>query len=242
MVEFGRSYVIKPKGSHEATIVWLHDLGDRGSTWSQILENLDLPNVKWICPTAPTRPVTLFGGYPSTAWFDSGDLSEDYLSDFIDLDASASYIASLLSAEPPNVKLAIGGFSMGAATALYSAIRHVLGQYANGDLYTVQLSAIIGLSGWLPSSSTVKTWIESSNEAQARAASLPILLCHGSADEVVGIEQGEKSAQILTSAGFHNVTFNSYEELGHYTVPEETNDICNWLTETLGLDGAASEP
>jgi len=29
--------------------------------------------IKWICPTAPTRPVALFGGFPCTAckahWF-----------------------------------------------------------------------------------------------------------------------------------------------------------------------------
>ena len=23
--------------------------------------------IKWICPTAPTRPVAVFGGFPSTA-------------------------------------------------------------------------------------------------------------------------------------------------------------------------------
>lgn len=23
--------------------------------------------IKWICPTAPTRPIALFGGFPSTA-------------------------------------------------------------------------------------------------------------------------------------------------------------------------------
>jgi len=23
--------------------------------------------IKWICPTAPTRPMSLFGGFPSTA-------------------------------------------------------------------------------------------------------------------------------------------------------------------------------
>ena len=41
---------------------------------------------------------------------------------------------------------------MGAATALYSATCHVLGQYGNGNLYPVNLSAVVGLSGWLPCS------------------------------------------------------------------------------------------
>lgn len=30
-VEFGSTYVVRPKGKHQATIVWLHGLGDNGS-------------------------------------------------------------------------------------------------------------------------------------------------------------------------------------------------------------------
>ena len=41
---------------------------------------------------------------------------------------------------------------MGAAVAVYSATCRVLGQYVNGNPYQVTLSAIVGLSGWLPCS------------------------------------------------------------------------------------------
>ncbi|CDY28985.1 BnaC07g31910D [Brassica napus] len=44
--EFGRTYVVRPKGKHQATIVWLHGLGDNGSSSSQLLESLPLPNVR----------------------------------------------------------------------------------------------------------------------------------------------------------------------------------------------------
>ncbi|KAI3762821.1 hypothetical protein L1987_53263 [Smallanthus sonchifolius] len=98
--EFGRTYVVRPKAKHQATIVWLHGLGDNGSSWSQLLDNLPLPNIKWICPTAPTRPVTTLGGFPCTAWFDEGELSEDGPNDFEGLDASIAHIANLLSTEP----------------------------------------------------------------------------------------------------------------------------------------------
>lgn len=50
------------------------------------------------------------------------------------------------------VKLGIGGFSMGAATALYSATCFAQGKYGNGNPYPVNLRAVIGLSGWLPGS------------------------------------------------------------------------------------------
>ncbi|KAL0407816.1 UNVERIFIED_CONTAM: Acyl-protein thioesterase 1 [Sesamum radiatum] len=256
---FGRTHVVRPKGTHQATIVWLHGLGDKGSSWSQLLETLPLPNIKWICPTAPTRPVSLFGGFPSTAWFDALDVSEDAPDDLDGLDASAAHVANLLSTEPADIKLGIGGFSMGAAAALYSATCHILGQYSNRNPYAVNLSCVVGLSGWLPCSRTLKSRMAASNETATRAASLPILLCHGSVyvyisvlsfgvatvqlcalarDEVVPHKFGEKSADFLRSAGFGNLAFKSYDGLGHYTIPEEMDEVCRWLTDKLRLQGS----
>jgi hypothetical protein len=48
------------------------------------------------------------------------------------------------------VKLGVGGFSMGAATALYSGTCFAHGKYGNGNPYPVNLSVAVGLSGWLP--------------------------------------------------------------------------------------------
>ncbi|XP_068647250.1 uncharacterized protein [Aristolochia californica] len=238
--EFGRTHVVRPKGRHQATIVWLHGLGDNGSSWSQLLETLPLPNIKWICPTAPTRPVAIFGGFPCTAWFDVGELSEDGPDDVEGLDASAAHVANLLSTEPADIKIGVGGFSMGAATALYSATCCAHGRYGNGNPYPINLRAVVGLSGWLPCSRSLKNKIEGSVEASRRAASLPLLLCHGKGDDVVLYKHGEKSAEVVNSNGFRNLTFKAYNGLGHYTVPEEMDDVCKWLTARLGLDGSRS--
>lgn len=32
-VEFGRTHVVRPKGRHLATVVWLHGLGDNGARY-----------------------------------------------------------------------------------------------------------------------------------------------------------------------------------------------------------------
>ncbi|XP_031399888.1 acyl-protein thioesterase 1-like isoform X1 [Punica granatum] len=238
--EFGRTHVVRPKGKHQATIVWLHGLGDNGSSASQLLESLSLPNIKWICPTAPTRPVALLGGFRCSAWFDVGEISEEGTDDWEGLDASAAHVANLLSTEPADVKLGIGGFSMGAATAIYSATCFALGKYANGNPYTVNLRAVVGLSGWLPGARVLRNKIERSNEAIRRAASLPILLCHGNSDDVVPYNYGEKSSRYLVLAGFRTVAFKSYEGLGHFTVPREMNEVCSWISARLGLDGSRS--
>ncbi|KAF8026770.1 hypothetical protein BT93_F3290 [Corymbia citriodora subsp. variegata] len=239
-LEFGRTYVVRPKGRHQATIVWLHGLGDNGSSWSQVLDSLPLPNIKWICPTAPIRPVTLLGGFSCTAWFDVGDLSEDGPDDWENLDASAAHIANLLSTEPADVKVGIGGFSMGAATALYSAVCWALGKYGNGYPYPINLRAVIGLSGWLPASRSLRSKIEGSSEAARRAAFLPILLCHGTCDDIVPYNYGERSARYLSSAGFRYLTFKTFDGIGHYTVPREMGDLSNWITARLGLEGSRS--
>ena len=238
--EFGRTYVVRPKGAHTATVVWLHGLGDNGTSWSQLLETLPLPNIKWICPTAPTRPVAVFGGFPSTAWFDVADLSEDAPDDVEGMDAAAAHVANLLSTEPADIKLGVGGFSMGAAAALYSASCFAHGRYGNGNPYPVNLSAIVGLSGWLPCASTLKNKLESSQEAAQRASSLPLLLCHGKADDVVLYKHGERSADFLKSSGFPNLVFESYSRLGHYTVPEEMDRVSKWLAANLGMISSSS--
>ncbi|XP_031487788.1 uncharacterized protein LOC116255852 [Nymphaea colorata] len=238
--EFGRTHVVRPKGKHQATIVWLHGLGDNGLSWSQLLEALPLPNIKWICPTAPSRPVAIFGGFPCTAWFDVGDLSEEGPADVEGLDSSAAHVANLLSTEPADIKLGVGGFSMGAATALYSATCCAYGKYANGNPYPVNISAAVGLSGWLPCARSLGNKIGESEEAKRRAASLPLLLLHGKGDDVVHYKHGEKSAEVLTSSGFRSLTFKSYNGLGHYTVPEEMDDVCKWIIATLGLETSQS--
>ncbi|KAK6273350.1 hypothetical protein POUND7_010433 [Theobroma cacao] len=282
-LEFGRTYVVRPKGRHQVTIVWLHGLGDNGSSWSQLLETLPLPNIKWICPTAPTQPITVFGGFPSTAWFDVGDLSEDAPDDIEGLDAAAAHVANLLSTEPADIKLGVGGFSMGAATSLYSATCFTHGKYGNGNPYPANLNAVVALSGWLPCSKTLKDKIEAQGEAVTRARHLPILLCHGKGiydhlqytnchgfmhshfvrdvsllalayisgtevvpqslapcDDVVPYKFGEKSSRALSSNGFEDTTFKSYNGLGHHTIPEEMEEVCAWLTSKLGLEGRST--
>lgn len=230
--------MVKPKGRHQATVVWLHGLWDNGLSWSQLLEALPLHNIKWICPTAPTRSVAAFGGVFCTAWFDVGEFSEDGPADIDGLDASAAHIANLMSSEPAGIQLGIGGFSMGASTALYSAVCCAHGRFANGNLYPVSISAVVGLSGWLPCSRSLKNKVESSHDSARKAASLPILLCHGEDDDLVLYKHGEKSVEALRSSGFRNVSFKTYARLGHHTVPEEMDDVCKWLTARLGLDGS----
>ncbi|KAD2393881.1 hypothetical protein E3N88_40858 [Mikania micrantha] len=171
--KFGSTYVVEPKGKHQATIVWLHGLGDDGSSWSQVLETLSLPNIKWTCPTSPVKQLTIFGGSSTTAC--------------LLLDDSQTLLCSSIIITITIIKLGVGGFSMGAATAIYSAICFSCGNFGNGTgcPIHIHLDTVVGLSSWLPCARAL------SNKVKGRA-SLPILLCHGRADDMVRFRYGEK--------------------------------------------------
>ncbi|CAK7334776.1 unnamed protein product [Dovyalis caffra] len=61
-----------------------------------------------------------------------------------------------------------------------------------------------------------------------------------SCDDVVPYKFGEKSSSVLSSTGFQDATFKVFNGLGHYTIPEEMNEVCAWLTSKLGLEGRSS--
>ncbi|KAJ7548331.1 hypothetical protein O6H91_07G007300 [Diphasiastrum complanatum] len=232
---FGKPIIVEPRAEHLASIVWLHGLGDNGFSWASILEMLPLPNVRWIVPTAPVRPVAINGGFPCTAWFDVADLSEDGPDDLKGLDLSTAFVANLLSKEPPEIKLAVGGFSQGAATALFAVTRSVIGKYSDGTPFPLMIDSAVGLSGWLPSSKSIRSQEVNSNEFARLAAELPIFLAHGTRDYIVSFKFGEMSAQLLQKVGFSKTIFRPYKGMDHSTTPQELDEVCNWLREVLEL-------
>lgn len=52
------------------TVIFLHGLGDTGYGWLKIMEILhkQTPHIKYILPSAPSRPVTINGGMSMPAW------------------------------------------------------------------------------------------------------------------------------------------------------------------------------
>ena len=56
------SVVLSARGKHTASLIFLHGLGDTGHGWASTLAEIRSDNIKIVCPTAATQPVTLNSG------------------------------------------------------------------------------------------------------------------------------------------------------------------------------------
>ena len=56
----------------------LHGLGDTGNGWSEIASDFQstLKHVKFVFPTAPSRPITLNMGMKMPGWYDIASLED----------------------------------------------------------------------------------------------------------------------------------------------------------------------
>ncbi|GBG87157.1 hypothetical protein CBR_g44615 [Chara braunii] len=234
--------VLPPTADHTGTIVWLHGLGDTGHGWVDLLRMIAMPQIKWVLPTAPIRPIGLNGGFPSTGWFDVKGLSADSPEDVEGLDRAATYVADILEKErqsaeqagKPSIKLGVGGFSMGGALSLYTVTRMAVGSLINGQpaLGRNTLSSAIALSGWLPAAEHLQSATIPA-EGKAAAAELPIFMGHGKDDMLVACNWGHLSAAFLQRSGFSKVSFKTYSGVGHGVNPSELADVRQWLLDNF---------
>ncbi|XP_023632573.1 acyl-protein thioesterase 2 isoform X1 [Capsella rubella] len=192
---------------------------------AKFVRKLNLPNIKWICPTAPTRPVTSLGGTQTTAWCDVTGISENMADDMVSLNSVSVFVTNLLKDEPPNVMLGLGGIGMGAAVALYFATCYFI-----GCKKTIRLRIIVGINGWLPAMRNFRR--NMSFSYTSLAPSVQILLTHGTSDAIVPFQVGNICFDTLRAAGCP-VTFTPYEGDHHANVPQVINGVRSWLTMNL---------
>jgi predicted esterase len=75
--------------------------------------------------------------------------------------------------------------------------------------------------------------LDAEAEASEKLLSTPVFFGHGVKDEVVPCHLGEEAARTLQSLGV-DVTLKRYPDLGHwYQVPEEIDDIMEFLSKKL---------
>ncbi|RBR20934.1 uncharacterized protein FIESC28_05086 [Fusarium coffeatum] len=76
--------------------------------------------------------------------------------------------------------------------------------------------------------------LDTENLAEMGSLSTPVFMGHGDADEKIKPALGEEACRTLRSVGFE-VEWKSYEGLGHwYKVPDEIDDIVNFIRGKVG--------
>jgi phospholipase/carboxylesterase len=213
---------IEPKEPPQAVVIWLHGLGADGNDFAPAIEALSLADryrIRFILPHAPVQPVTLNGGMLMRAWYDINSLErESHRQDAAGIHQSFEAISQLIDQQIalgiPSHKILIAGFSQGGAIALYT-----------GLCYSKNLAGIIGLSTYLPISEIIAEKRHPENH------NTPILLIHGTHDEVIALEYAEASKVALTAMGY-SVDWHAYR-MGHSVCPEEIMLIDSWLKKRL---------
>jgi phospholipase/carboxylesterase len=203
-----------------ASVIWLHGLGADGYDFDPIVPALRLaggPEIRYVFPHAPIRPVTINGGVEMRAWYDIIAIQRGAREDEPDIRESGEAIAALIRREaergiPPN-RVVLAGFSQGGAIALHAGLR-----------YPEKLAGIIALSTYLPLRAAAGEFHLANRET-------PLFMAHGSLDPVVPARLGEDSAQFLEQSGY-NVEFNSYV-MPHSVCPQEVEDIRRWMGRYL---------
>ena len=209
--------------SHDvrASVIWLHGLGANGYDFAPVVDMLNLSQVRFILPHAPSMAVTRNNGYVMPAWYDLYAPSESQQEDLAGITRSEDYLNSLIENEIKrgiaSDKIVLAGFSQGGAIALHSATR-----------YPKKLAGVLALSTYLPLKATL------AKQAHAANLATPIFMAHGRADDIISLDRALASRLSLQESGF-NVQWHEYA-MAHSVCAEEINDIRLFLTGLLQQD------
>jgi len=197
-------------GPLQGCVVTLHGRGTTGADLMPLADQIGLPGLRWIFPDAPFPFPGDFGGrmwYASPPQPQSGILeSRRLLFDLLDHLTTREGISS--------DRIALLGFSQGAVMSLDVGLR-----------YPKKLAAIIALSGYLSAPERLAA------EKSPASKEVPILLVHGTMDEVVPVDGSRKAAAVLSQEGFQT-RLQEYP-MGHQVIFEEMGLIRDFLREFL---------
>lgn len=213
--------VIEAEGTHKATIIWLHGLGDSGNGFAPIAPELKLNptlGVKFVFPHAPIRPVTINNGMEMRAWYDLKSLDMDSRADVDGVIESTHAVKKLIDNEIANGiqanKIMLIGFSQGGVIAYHLGIR-----------YEQTLAGIVGLSTYMCEPQKIAEQKHAANQET------PILVCHGVQDEVVPMGLGKLAFTTLQNSGY-KATWKEYMMQHNVCLPE-IQEISRFISQQL---------
>jgi phospholipase/carboxylesterase len=212
--------LLEPALAADSCVIWLHGLGADRYDFEPVAKMLQqqLLATRFVLPQAPTRPVTINGGWAMPSWYDILAMSPARAIDKAQMEASAQTVIGLIEAQRDSgidpARIVLAGFSQGGAVVYHTAFLRWQGP----------LGGLLALSTYAP------TFTEDLQVEDARRQ-LPVLCLHGSQDDVVPSFMGRAAHDALAAQGVP-VGWREYP-MGHEVMHEEIQDIGAWLKRVL---------
>ncbi len=215
--------IIEPPKPANASIIWLHGLGDDGHGFTPIVSQLATTisdRTRFIFPHAPERRITINGNMVMRGWYDILGLDKTAPQDAKGIYEADKIICELIETEInkgiSSEKIFLAGFSQGGAIALHTGLR-----------YSQPLGGIIALSTYLPLNHTVENEIDAANH------NIPIFMAHGILDNVISLNYAELSRERLKKLNY-DIEWHQYH-MEHTVHTEEINDISSFITNFMEI-------
>lgn len=205
----------------EAVVIWLHGMGVDNTDFTPFPDEiLDFggPVCRFMLPNAPVREISAHPGYPLRAWYDVRSDKIDDNEDRLGIRETAAKIHLLIKevekAGIPRNRIFLGGFSQGAASALYAGLRE-----------EEPIAGIIALSGYLPLAGSLFAEITDAGRQT------PVFMAHGLFDSVISPLTAQRSAQVIKEL---NPAFRWHPfDMDHEICQEELASLSQFIRAQL---------
>jgi phospholipase/carboxylesterase len=207
---------IEPEGPPAGSVVWLHGLGASGHDFEDVVPLLERPDVRFVFPHAPRRPVTINMGLIMPAWYDIERLdSPRSHANARHVAESCGLVSALVEREVargvPASRIVLAGFSQGGAIALHLGTR-----------YPETLLGLLVLSAY-------ELFPDRRDEQAAANAATPLLFCHGLHDPLIPIARARAAYEAHATAA-RPAEWHEYA-MEHAMCMEEIEAIRRWLAD-----------
>lgn len=215
----GDILVARPRtgGEAELAVIWLHGMGVDNADFAPFPDEILQfrgPVCRFVMPNAPKRELSMHPGYPLRAWYDVPSERFDENEDVFGIRTSAKRVIALIdeleAQGVPRNRIVLGGFSQGAAIALFCALR-----------LERPIGGVVALSGYLPLANRLFS------EATPAGRRTPILMAHGDFDSVVPSVMAERSASVI--AQVDSALIARTYPMDHELCEDEMHDLAQFL-------------
>lgn len=212
--------ILDPSLAADSCVIWLHGLGADRYDFEPVAKMLQqhLTTTRFVLPQAPTRPVTINGGWSMPSWYDILAMNPARAISMDEMEASAQTVIELIEAQRDAgidpARIVLAGFSQGGAVVYHTAFLRWQGP----------LGGLMALSTYAP------TFADDLQLDESRRR-LPVLCLHGPQDQVVPLQMGRAAHDALERLDVP-VTWHEYP-MGHEVMLEEIQDIGAWLQQLL---------